>query len=77
MRPSVVRKTVNVFTNGILPVVARPAAVATMSDSAMPMLKWRSGCALAKMPLFVEPDRSASSTTMFSLVSPSSASTVP
>ena len=77
MRPSEVRNTVKVFTKGILPTVDMPAAVATMFCSAMPMLKNLSGCAFPKMALFVEPERSASSTTMFSLSFPSSASTVP
>ena len=71
------RNTVKVFTKGILPTVDMPAAVATMFCSAMPMLKKRSGCALPNMALFVEPERSASSTTISSLISPSSARTVP
>ena len=72
-----VRKTVKVFTKGIFPVVESPAAVATMLLSAMPMLKKRSGKAFPKIADLVEPERSASRTTMSLLVSPSSFSTVP
>ena len=55
---------------GTKPLAAKPAATHIMSASAMPQLKWRSGYALANMPVLVEPARSASSTTTFSCAAP-------
>ena len=51
------------LAKGILPQVARPAAIPAMLASAIPMLKNRSGQTSANFLLMVEPDRSASSTT--------------
>ena len=61
-----------VLRKGTTPVVAAPAAAATMPCSAAPMLKKRSGKALANLLVRVEPARSASKTTMFAPSFPNS-----
>src|SRR5262245_9033618 len=57
---------------GILPARASPAATPSMFDSAMPRLKARSGCALAKPTVMVDFERSASRVTIRSSRAPSS-----
>ena len=61
----------------VFPQAARPAATDIILPSAMPQLKNLSGNFLPKIAVLVEPERSASRTTMFSFVSPSSASVRP
>ena len=60
-----------------MPMEAAPAAAAIMFPSAMPQLKWRSGKALPKVAVWVEPARSASNTTILSWSAPSSRNAAP
>src|SRR5690349_1292040 len=70
-------KHANEHANGTRPVRARPAAMPTMFDSAIPRLKARSGNFFAKPAVIVDFERSASSVTMRSSVAPSSMSASP
>ena len=54
------------LAKGTRPIVDKPAATPIMLHSAMPQLKWRSGNAFLKVPVFVAAARSASSTTRLS-----------
>jgi hypothetical protein len=71
------RKTAKEEAKGILPARARPLAMLTMSASAMPQVKKRSGKSLAKVALKVDLARSASRATTLGLERPSSASACP
>src|SRR5262249_20743889 len=70
-------KQAKLETQARLPAPARPLATPTMSDSAMPTLKKRSGNFLAKKSVRVELCTSPSTTTTSGWVSPSLASASP
>src|SRR3954469_17324330 len=64
-------------THARLPVSASPAAMPTMSDSAMPTLKNRSGYFLPKNSVYVELWTSPSTTTTSGYSPPSASSACP
>src|SRR4030042_59404 len=72
-----VAKMAKVLAKGILPPRARPAAVPIRSCSATPILKNRSRKARAKTWVWVDPDRSASKTTISGFSSPNLARILP
>ena len=67
----------NVLANTMFPLVAIPAAAAIILPSAIPKLKCCSGATFFTSPVFVEPDKSASSTRIFLFSFASSASAFP
>ena len=75
--PLVVINTAKVFTKGMKPVLARPAAMDTMLSSLIPTLKYRSGNAFPNIPLFVDEATSASSPTILESCSPNSLNAAP
>src|SRR5947209_3808144 len=70
-------KQAKLETQARLPAPARPLATPTMSDSAMPTLKKRSGNFLAKKSVRVELCTSPSTTTMSVCLPPASAKAKP